>query len=263
MKFTVVTLFTELIENFARTGLIGQAVKRDLVTIKTLNPREFARDAHHTVDDRAFGGSDGMVMKYEPLKAAVEALKADGPVHVAVLSPQGGLWTQSRARDWASENGRHIALICGRYAGIDQRFTEAYADEQISLGDFVLNGGEIAACAVIESVTRLRPGVLGNQLSAEQDSFSADVFECPQFTRPREVDGWPVPSPLLSGDHAEIKAFAESVSLVRTALLRPDLLKVKVSLQAHLEKLSALEDFELRSLGLSRANLESLAEGWT
>jgi tRNA (guanine37-N1)-methyltransferase len=260
MKFTVVTLFTELIENFARTGLIGQAVKRELVEIKTLNPREFARDPHHTVDDRAFGGSDGMVMKYEPLKGAVEALKTAGPVHVAVLSPQGELWTQSRAREWSAKGG-HVALICGRYAGIDQRFTEAYADEQISLGDFVLNGGEIAACAVIESVARLQPGVLGNQQSAEKDSFSEDVFECPQFTRPREVDGWPVPSPLLSGNHAEIEAFVESVSLVRTALLRPDLLKVKVPLQAHIEKLSRLEDFELRSLGLSRAGLESLAEG--
>src|SRR5262249_25870175 len=162
----------------------------NIVQVECVNPRTFTSDVHGTVDDRAFGGGDGMVMKPEPLAAAIESLAK--PVNVVVLTPQGRVWDQARARQWAARGG-HVALVCGRYAGIDQRFIAKYADEEISLGDFVLNGGELAALAVIESVTRLLPGALGNSVSCEKDSFSNGRLEAPQFTRPREWSGLPVP----------------------------------------------------------------------
>lgn len=224
MKFTVVTLFPNLIESFLREGLLAQARERGLVSVDTLNPRSFTSDVHGTVDDRAFGGGDGMVLKPQPLAAAVENLRG-GTVspRVVVLTPQGRKWNQELAREYA-EQGGHVALISGRYAGIDQRFVAEYADDEISLGDFVLNGGEIAALAVIESVARLRPGVLGNRDSSVKDSFSDGLLEAPQFTRPREWKGHTVPAPLLGGNHAEIEAFKKTVSVMRTLKLRPDLL---------------------------------------
>jgi len=259
MKFTVITVFPQIIEAFTGHGLLSQARAQDLVTIETLNPRQFTSDVHHTVDDRTFGGADGMVMKVEPLAASIAALRAAGPVDVAILTPQGPAWSQARARERAARGG-HLALICGRYAGIDHRVHALYADEEISLGDFVLNGGEVAAAAVIESVARLRPGVLGNARSAVRDSFAPDdLLECPQFTRPREVGGLPVPAPLLSGHHARIAEFERAVSLVRTARLRPDLIVRgghRVHLRAARASLESLNDLELRALGLSRADLE-------
>lgn len=254
MKFTAVTLFPQLIEHYCADGLLGAARDKGLVQIATLNPREFTSDVHHTVDDRAFGGADGMVMKPEPLAAAVAHLRAEGDLRVVVLTPQGRRWSQALASQWSMQGG-HIALICGRYAGIDQRFVAAEADDEVSLGDFVLNGGELAALAVIESVTRLRPGALGNAVSAAQDSFADGLLEAPQFTRPREWAGWAVPSPLLSGNHAEIAAFQSAVSRVRTALVRPDLNPPDVA-EAK-QRLSSLSDLELRSLGLRRDQLSN------
>jgi tRNA (guanine37-N1)-methyltransferase len=257
MKFTVVTLFPQLIQNFLSEGLLGQAVKRGAIEIATLNPREFTSDVHGTVDDRAFGGSDGMVMKVEPLLAAVTQLRAEGECHVAVLSPQGRPWSQKLVEQYSRLNKR-VVLVCGRYAGVDQRFS-AFADDEISLGDFILNGGEVAACAVIESVARLQPGVLGNSVSVERDSFSGDgLLESPQFTRPREIAGMKVPSPLLSGHHEKIREFEKAVSLVRTALVRPDLLHVKPALSREIAMLEALEDAELRALGMKREKLQEL-----
>jgi tRNA (guanine37-N1)-methyltransferase len=256
MKFTVITLFPELIESFVSAGLLGQARERAAVEIATVNPRAFTTDAHHTVDDRVFGGGDGMAMKVEPLAKAVESLPSENR-RVFVLSPQGRPWTQSEAAEWASEGG-HFVLVCGRYAGIDQRFRVLHAEDEISIGDFVLNGGEVAALAVIESVVRLLPGTLGNQVSALKDSFS--LLECPQFTRPREVGGLPVPEPLLSGNHARIKEFEKAVSLVRTALLRPDLIGEDVELGGALKIVGALSDPELTALSLSRADLKQLEE---
>lgn len=257
MKFTVVTLFPQLIQNFLSEGLLGQAVKRGAIEIATLNPREFTSDVHGTVDDRAFGGSDGMVMKVEPLLAAVTRLRAEGDCHVAVLSPQGRPWTQKLVERYSRLNKR-VVLVCGRYAGVDQRFS-AFADDEISLGDFILNGGEVAACAVIESVARLQPGVLGNSVSVERDSFSGDgLLESPQFTRPREIEGMKVPSPLLTGHHEKIREFEKAVSLVRTALVRPDLLTVKPALSREIDMLEALEDSELRALGMERVKLQEL-----
>src|SRR5665213_3454739 len=182
MKFTVVTLFPQLIQNFLSEGLLGQAVSRGSIEIATLNPREFTNDVHHTVDDKAYGGSDGMVMKVEPLLAAVNQLRAAGDCHVVVMTPQGRPWTQKLVGEYAALNKR-VVLVCGRYAGVDQRFS-AFADDEISLDDFILNGGEVAACAVIGAVARLHPGVLGNKVSVMNDSFSAGLLESPQFTRP-------------------------------------------------------------------------------
>ncbi len=236
MKFTVVTLFPNLIEGFLKEGLLSSARTRGQIEIETLNPRQFTCDVHGTVDDRAFGGGDGMVMKPEPLAAAVDHLRQGSSPRIVVLSPQGRKWNQDLAREYADRAG-HVALISGRYAGLDQRFIAEYADDEISLGDFVLNGGEIAVLAVIESVARLIPGVLGNRESAIQDSFSDGLLEAPQYTRPRQWRDRTVPAPLLSGNHSEIEIFKKTVSVVRTLKLRPDLL-------------AGLSREELRSLGL-------------
>lgn len=260
MKFTVITLFPQLIEHFREEGLLGQALSRGLVEIHPVNPRHFTEDAHHTVDDRAFGGGDGMVMKFEPLAKAVRFAQGEQPARVAVLSPQGRPWKQSRAAEWAREPNAHFILVCGRYAGIDQRFVNEFADEEISLGDFILNGGEIAACAVIESVARLLPGALGNQVSAHKDSFTEGLLECPQFTRPREVEGLGVPTTLLSGDHKKIAEFEKAVSVVRTRILRPDLPLDVSLLKKSLSLVAALTDEEMRALGLTRESLQALTE---
>jgi tRNA (guanine37-N1)-methyltransferase len=258
LKFTVVSLFPDLIESVVSHGLIGQAREKGGLQIETRNPRQYTSDVHHTVDDRAFGGGDGMVMKVEPLAKAVTELRAAGAVRVVVLTPQGRIWNQALARDWATE-GTHTVLICGRYAGIDHRFTMKYADEEISLGDFILNGGEVAACAVIESVARLLPLVLGNEVSALKDSFSDGLLECPQFTRPRDVEGMPVPSPLLSGHHEKIREFEGVVGLLRTMLLRPDLISVPPQdLERKVKLVSSLPDAEIHALGFSRSDLAGL-----
>jgi tRNA (guanine37-N1)-methyltransferase len=255
VKFTVITLFPQLIDAFAQNGLVGQASGRGDLQIATINPRQFTTDAHHTVDDRAYGGGDGMVMKFEPLRQAVQAA---GEGRLIVLSPQGRPWTQADARACAG-SGQSLILVCGRYAGIDQRFVVASGAEEVSIGDYILNGGEIGACAIIESIARLRPQVLGNGVSALRDSFGEDRYlECPQFTRPREVEGLPVPSPLLSGHHELVRRFERAVARVRTACLRPDLLPEGAQLGDEIKLLAALNDDELKALGLSRTDLEGL-----
>lgn len=261
MQFTVITLFPQMIETLAKEGLVGQAYARGDVGITTINPRQFTTDAHHTVDDRAFGGGDGMVMKVEPLRNAVKLAKEKHPAaRVVVLSPQGRTWNQDLAQEFA-ERGEPLILVCGRYAGIDQRFSVLYADDEISIGDYILNGGELAASVIIESVARLRPQVLGNEASAANDSFVSGGLECPQYTRPREVEGLKVPSPLLSGHHENIARFQAAVSEVRTAYLRPDLMPKNFNVAEEVALLSKLEDDELKALGLSRGILNSLAKG--
>lgn len=257
MKFSVITLFPDLIEGFCSQGLLASAREKNIVQVECVNPRSFTSDVHGTVDDRAFGGGDGMVMKPEPLAAAVESLET--PVKVVVLTPQGRVWDQTLAREWAFAGG-HVALVCGRYAGIDQRFVEEYADEEISLGDFVLNGGELAALALIESISRLRPGALGNSMSVEKDSFSEGILEAPQFTRPREWQGRPVPAPLLSGNHAGIERFLKAAALVQTALRRPSTVQAGEELKAAAKLLLSLPDAELSALGFERARLVRLGQ---
>jgi tRNA (guanine37-N1)-methyltransferase len=226
MRFQVVTIFPELIDAFAGIGLIAKAVEGGLMRIETCSPRRFTTDKHQSVDDAPFGGGSGMVMTPEPLAQAMDALDAsaarDGvPAATRVLlTPQGKPFTQADARRFAALPG--LLLVCGRYEGVDER-VRSLVSEQISVGDFVLNGGEVAAMAVIESVSRLLPGMLGNAQSLSEESHAAGLLEYPHYTRPRSFRGMEVPAVLLSGNHATIARWRRRQALLRTRTLRPDL----------------------------------------
>jgi tRNA (guanine37-N1)-methyltransferase len=218
MKFTVVTILPELIEPSLAAGVVGRAREAGVITVESINPRDFTSDKHRTVDDSPYGGGPGMVMKPEPLLAAIA--KA-GTAHRILLSPGGTPLTQARIKELAALD--HLVLVCGRYEGLDERVIEAAIDEQISIGDFVLSGGELAALVVIDCVSRLVPGVLGEPASADDESFSAGLLEYPQYTRPPELAGRAVPAVLTSGNHAAIAAWRRVQSMQRTAARRPDL----------------------------------------
>jgi len=223
MQLQVISIFPELVKLVAEFGVVGRAIERELVSLACINPRDYARDTHRTVDDRPYGGGPGMVMKFEPLAAALSAARertAEG-CRVVYLSPQGRLFDQSAAKRFAALPG--MILVAGRYEGVDERLIEAHVDEELSLGDFVLSGGEIAAMAVIDAVVRLRPGVLGDDESAAQDSFMDGLLDFPHYTRPEEIDGRRVPDVLLSGDHGKIAAWRMQQALGRSFLRRPDL----------------------------------------
>lgn len=226
----IVSLFPEMVNTVTEYGVVGRAVERGLLTLGYDNPRDFATDAHRTVDDRPYGGGPGMVLKYEPVAAALanarRAMPAGSPV--VCLSPQGRVFDQATARRYAELPG--LVLLAGRYEGFDERIVENLVDEELSLGDFVLSGGEIAAMAVIDAVARLLPGVLGDEDSAEQDSFAEGLLDYPQYTRPESVEGRRVPEVLLSGDHARIARWRYQQALGRSFLRRPDLVrKLKLS----------------------------------
>ena len=223
MHFGVVSLFPEMVQCIADFGVVGRAIDRQQVTLSTTNPRDHASDAHRTVDDRPYGGGPGMVMKCEPLEKAVGAARANLPSGspVIYLSPQGAMFDQAAARRFAKMPG--VVLLAGRYEGVDERFIETHVDEEWSLGDFVLSGGEIAAMAVIDAVTRLLPGVLGDDESAQQDSFMNGLLDHPHYTRPEVYDGSAVPDVLLSGDHAKIDRWRKQQALGRSFERRPDL----------------------------------------
>ncbi|MGH8194939.1 MAG: tRNA (guanosine(37)-N1)-methyltransferase TrmD [Woeseiaceae bacterium] len=225
MQVQVISLFPDMVQAVAGYGVVGRAVDRGLVTLAYCNPREFATDAHRTVDDRPYGGGPGMVMKFEPVAAAITAARQALPegCPVIYLSPQGQAFDQAAAKRYASLPG--LALLSGRYEGLDERLIASHVDEELSLGDFVLSGGEIAAMAVIDAVTRLLPGVLGDEASARQDSFMNGLLDCPQYTRPEEVRGQRVPEVLLSGDHARIARWRYKQALGRSFLRRPDLVR--------------------------------------
>ena len=225
MRMQVVTLFPEMVSAVTRFGVVGRAVDRGILALDCLNPRDFTTDVHRTVDDRPYGGGPGMVMKYEPLAAAIEAARQAMPEDVPVicLSPQGVVFDQAGARRLAEMPG--IVLLAGRYEGVDERLIESLVDEELSLGDFVLSGGEIAAMAVIDAVARLLPGVLGDDASAEQDSFMDGLLDYPHYTRPEEVAGMRVPEVLLSGDHAKIAKWRQKQALGRTFDRRPELVE--------------------------------------
>lgn len=225
MHIGVVSLFPEMLSTIAEHGVVGRACRRKLVTLDIANPRDHTDDVHRTVDDRPYGGGPGMVMKYEPLAGAVQSLRAALPAGspVVYLTPQGRVFDQATARRYATLPG--LVLLAGRYEGVDERLLEAHVDEEVSLGDFVLSGGEVAAMAVIDAVVRLLPGVLGDDSSAAQDSFMEGLLDCPHYTRPECVDGRRVPEVLLSGDHAEIARWRRKQALGRSYLRRPDLLQ--------------------------------------
>ena len=224
MRFDVITLFPELFEIATRHGVTGRAVKKGQVTLALWNPRDYTHDRHRTVDDRPYGGGPGMVMMVPPLRDALRAARAAAPAsRVIYLSPQGRRLDQAAMTEMAQRPG--MILIAGRYEGIDQRLIDTEVDEEWSIGDYVLSGGELAAMVVMDAVTRLLPGVLGHELSAEQDSFMAGLLDHPHYTRPEEIDGRCVPAVLLQGDHAAIRRWRLKQALGRTWQERPDLLQ--------------------------------------
>lgn len=225
MHVQLVSLFPEFASSLASHGVVGRAITRGLVRLDCWNPRDFAGDPHRTVDDRPYGGGPGMVMKFEPLAAAVQAARAATPPGspVVCLSPQGELFDQQTARRFATLPG--LILVAGRYEGIDERLIEAEVDIELSIGDFVLSGGEIAAMAVVDAIVRLVPGVLGDQESAQQDSFMSGLLDHPHYTRPEVVRGMRVPDVLLSGDHTRIARWRRKQALGRSFVRRPDLLR--------------------------------------
>lgn len=236
MRFDVVTLFPDMVTAAIGYGVTGRAIERNIVSLSVWNPRDYTHDRHRTVDDRPYGGGPGMVMKYQPLHDAVNGAKQAGTktAKVVYLSPQGKPITQALLSE-ASEVAQLI-LVAGRYEGIDERFVELDCDDEWSIGDYVISGGELAALVVIDAVTRLLPGVLGDEDSAQQDSHSDGLLDCPHFTRPEQIEGHSVPEVLLGGNHADIDRWRMKQALGRTWQRRPDLLKKK-NLSAEQEKL--------------------------
>ena len=221
MRFDVVTLFPEMMQGLA-SGVIGRAQKNALIELFCWNPREYTQDVHKTVDDRPYGDGPGMVMKIQPLEDAIIDARSHNPdAKTVYLSPQGKPFDQKLANELATEKG--LILICGRYEGIDERLLNKQVDMEISIGDYVLSGGELPAMVMIDSVSRLIPGVLGHADSAEQDSFSNGLLDCPHYTRPEILDGEQVPGVLLSGNHAAIEKWRLQQALVKTRERRPDL----------------------------------------
>lgn len=222
--FGVITLFPEMFDAITQYGITRRAVENQQISVNCWNPRDFTHDKHRTVDDRPYGGGPGMLMMVQPLTDAIDAAKAAAPgdCKVVYLSPQGKKLDQAGVRQLAEIN--NLILVAGRYEGIDERVIKSHVDEEWSIGDFVLSGGELAAMVVIDSVARLVPGVLGHQDSAVQDSFAEGLLDCPHYTRPEILDGEKVPQVLLSGNHKLINEWRLRQSLLRTLTRRPDLL---------------------------------------
>jgi len=224
MRFDVITLFPDLFRILLDQGVTGRAMTRGIAQVHLWNPRDFTRDVHRTVDDRPYGGGPGMVMKVEPLRDAIVAARGQAPEsRVAYLSPQGRLLDQAAMGKLARSSG--WILVAGRYEGIDERLIQGHVDEEWSIGDYVLSGGELAAMVVMDAVIRLLPGALGHAQSAEQDSHSDGLLDHPHYTRPEIIDGAAVPAVLIGGDHARIARWRRRQSLGRTWLRRPDLLQ--------------------------------------
>lgn len=221
MHIDVLTLFPEMVQGILGASMMKRATDLGAVTFQLINPRDFTTDPHHTTDDRAYGGGPGMVMKPEPLFAALESVCREHS-HVIHLSPQGPAFRQSRAE--ALGHFEHLVLLCGHYEGIDERVLETWVDEEISIGDYVLTNGALAAAVVIDATVRLLPGVLGGEGAAEADSFSCGILDHPHYTRPENFRGQHVPQVLLSGNHAAIAAWRHERALEKTRRIRPDLL---------------------------------------
>lgn len=224
MRLGVISLFPQMFEAITEYGVTGRAVSQGILSLNYWNPRDFTHDRHRTVDDRPYGGGPGMVMKVAPLNDAITAARQQlgGDVTVAYLSPQGRTLDQQALKQLASRE--KMILVAGRYEGIDERLIEKQIDEEWSIGDYVLSGGELAAMVLIDGMARLLPGVLGDENSAEQDSFTAGLLDCPHYTRPEKLFDQTVPEVLLGGDHEAIRKWRLKQSLGRTWLRRPDLL---------------------------------------
>jgi tRNA (guanine37-N1)-methyltransferase len=222
MKIDIITLFPEICRTPLSESMMKRAQENKVVDLRIHNLRDWTTDKHHVVDDAPFGGGQGMVMKPEPIFAAIESLRQKNSV-VVLMTPQGKRFAQSLAQEFSKHE--HLIVICGHYEGVDHRVTEHLIDMEISIGDYVLTNGAIAAVVLVDAVVRLLPGVLGHEQSALDDSFSSGLLEAPQYTRPAEFRGWKVPEVLVSGNHAEIAAWRRNEALRRTREDRPDLLK--------------------------------------
>lgn len=252
-KINFISLFPDFLKLGSEVGVVGSAVKSGQIQVQTINPRDFTTDVHHSVDDKPFGGGDGMLMMCEPIEKALKVLPEE--TFVIYLSPQGQLLDQSLVLELSKK--QNLTLICGRYAGLDQRFINEAVDLELSIGDYVLSGGELAGLVVLDAVARQLEGVLGHKDSALHDSLSNGLLEAPQFTRPREYFGQSVPETLLSGHHKNIQTWKEQVAVLNTLQKRPDLLslmeapkRVQMLKQAHQFYLKML-DSEKKSLGFT------------
>ena len=238
IRFDVVTLFPEMFAALTQSGIPRKALEAGLWRLQTWNPRDFTTDNYRTVDDRPYGGGPGMVMLAEPLEKALDAVRAAGGGRVVYLSPQGARLDHAKVMELAGRSA--VTLLCGRYEGVDERLVRRRVDEELSLGDFVLSGGEIAAMAAIDAVVRQLPGALGDEQSAAEESFAAGLLDCPQYTRPEVFAGEAVPAVLMSGHHEQIRRWRLKQSLGRTWLRRPELIAAR-ALSA--EEQSLLEEF--------------------
>jgi len=232
MKVDVLTLFPEMMDGVFRSSILGKAQEKGIVSLNAVNFREYSNSKHGTVDDTPYGGGGGMVLKPEPIFSAVEDLvsRTSSAPRIILMCPQGETFTQRKAEELAQEE--HLIFICGHYEGYDERIREHLVTDELSIGDYVLTGGELPAMVAIDSIVRLLPGVLGNETSAVTDSFSTGLLEYPHYTRPAEFRGWKVPDILLSGHHAHIELWRREQALKRTLQRRPDLLdKVELTVQ--------------------------------
>jgi len=223
MKFDILTLFPNMFSSPFQESIIGKAIKKGLIEVRTVNIRDFSLDKHKTVDDTPYGGGHGMVMKVEPIVKAIRWIKSQDPSSWTIyLSPQGEPLNQKKVEELSKKS--HLILLCGRYEGVDERVREFYIDEEISIGDYILTGGELAAMVIVDAVSRLIPGVLGAEESAKEDSFFNSLLEYPQYTRPFIFEDHPVPEILISGNHLAISEWRKREALKRTFMKRPDLL---------------------------------------
>ncbi len=245
MRIDVFTILPDLVEGFLSASLIGKARTEGTLDIRVHDPRDTTSDVHRTVDDAPFGGGAGMVLKPEPIFSAVE--QADPPRPLIYLAPSGRPFTQLVAEELAALDG--FSLLCGRFEGVDERVRAHLVDDEISIGDYVLAGGEVAAAVVIEAAGRLVPGVLGNMASTEDESFSDGLLEYPHYTRPADYQGWTVPDVLRSGDHGKVARWRKAMALAKTAEVRPDLLEARGGISEQDQKL--LDEFGIRIPGWS------------
>ena len=240
MQVAVVTLFPRMFEAIEQWGITSRAIERGVLALDCINPRAFAGDRHRSVDDRPYGGGPGMVMAVQPLRDAIHAARTrlGAHAHTVYLSPQGRRVDQAAIEELTARE--RLVLVCGRYEGVDERLLEREVDEELSVGDFVLSGGELAAMLLVEAMTRLLPGALGCEESARNDSFADGLLDCPHYTRPEVIDGRAVPAVLLGGDHQAIRRWRLKQSLGRTWQRRPDLL---VATELDAEKRMLLEEY--------------------
>ncbi len=261
MEINIITLFPGFFYSPLKIGILGRAVQSGFLKVHFANLRDFTEDNYQSVDDSPFGGGDGMVMKYEPLKKAVESFSNKKIIY---LSPQGKKWDYKTARACAEQN-ENLTFICGRYGGVDQRFINEYVEEEISIGDYVLSGGEPALLVILDSLSRFIKGALGNECSVEEESFEQDhLLEAPQWTRPQEITGYKIPEVILSGHHKNIQNFRYLMSVLVTAVKRPDLLKLNPAGQKDLPKaikmIQAFSQEELNACGISAKYLTALKQ---